>query len=145
MFEKINQIVMFVFIAIGVFFGVMTFTDFDMSGDTAICNACWPVQGFIVWSYVLLILAIVAALAGAVISAIVNPKGIKGTAIGLGVMLVVVGISYALSSGEVLEKYPDGITETASKWSGTGLYVFYILFVLAILSIIYSAISKAFK
>ena len=135
---------MFVSIAVGVILMVLTFTDFDTVGDEAICSSCWPVGAFIGLSYVLLGLTVFSALAGAVISAVVNPKGIRGSLIGLGVMVVILGISYALASDEVIKSYGD-VTASASKWSGTGLYAFYILFILAILSIVFSAVSRAFK
>ncbi len=144
MFEKINRGLMFLIIAIGGLFMILTFVDFDSSGEEAICNLCWPTGAFLGLAYVLLGLSTLAAIAGAIIGAIVNPKGIKGTLIGLGAMAVIVIISYVLASDEVYSTY-KGVSATASKWSGVGLYTFYILFVLAILSIIYSAISRALK
>ena len=89
--------------------------------------------------------AIVAALAGSVISAMTKPDSIKGTAIGLGAMLVVIALSYVLADGTVEPMYGDDITETSSKWSGAGLYAFYILFVLAVIAIVYSSVSRLMK
>lgn len=135
---------MYVNIALGVILGLLTFIDFETIADEAICNRCWPAGAFIGWSYVLMFVAILAALAGAVIGALMNPKAMKGTAIGLGAMLVIALVSYLLAGDEVLEAYKE-TSPTASKLSGAGLYMFYILFVLAILSIVYSAVSRALK
>lgn len=143
MFQSINKGFMFFNIVLGSLFMVLTFVDFDTVGEDAICNRCWPAGAFIGWSYILLGLTVLAAIAGAGISAVVNPKGIKGSLIGMGGMLVILVLSYVLASDEVMEGWT--VTSTASKWSGVGLWMFYILFVLAILSIVYSAISRALK
>ncbi|MEZ4720468.1 MAG: hypothetical protein R2813_01160 [Flavobacteriales bacterium] len=142
MFEKINQYVMFAFMAIGIILMIMTMgIEVPAEGE---CLDCGVVGSFIGMSYILLIIAILAALAGTVMTALSNPGKMKGTAIGVGAMLVITGISYGLASGEVLESYGD-VSESASRWSGAGLYMFYILLVLAVLSIAYSSVSRLMK
>jgi hypothetical protein len=144
MFQKINTIGMYVFIVIGVILMIMTMSS-GLTPEQSDCTECGAVGGFLGLSYVLLILAIVAALAGAVMQAIMNPSKLKGSLIGLGGMLLVIVISYVLADGTVEPYYTSDITETASKWSGTGLYAFYILFVLAVLSIASSAVTRFIK
>jgi len=56
-------------------------------------------------------------------------------------MIVIFVISYVLASDEVVKSYGD-ITATTSKMVGAGLFTFYILLVLAVLSIIYAGISR---
>ncbi|GAB4376683.1 MAG: hypothetical protein Kow0075_04040 [Salibacteraceae bacterium] len=142
MFQKVNQILMFVFIGLGVILMIMTMrTEIPAEGE---CTSCGVIGNFIGLSYVLLILAVVAALGGTVMTAITNPKKMVGTAIGIGVMVLIVGVSYALASDEVLKSYGD-FTPSVSRWTGAGLYTFYILFLLAVASIGYSSVSRMLK
>lgn len=70
---------------------------------------------------------------------------IKKTLISLGLFLFIGVISYAMASGSVegLPLVDDKVvSESASKWVGTGLYAFYILAVLAIGSMVFSGVKK---
>lgn len=96
----------------------------------------------IMLAYIYSGVTIVGALAGAVTGAMAKPDSIKGSAIGIVAMLVVIGISYGMASGEVLSNYPEGTTETAVRWSGAGLYMLYILTGLSILAIVYSGVAR---
>ena len=68
---------------------------------------------------------------------------IKKTLMSIGAFLLVVVISYVLAEG-VETEMRDGemLSESGSKWVGTGLYTFYILAIVAIGSMIYSGIKK---
>jgi len=70
---------------------------------------------------------------------------IKKTLLSVGAFLVVVVIGYAMSSSSI-EGLPlvdnQPITESTSKWVGTGLNTFYILGILAIVSMVYSGFTK---
>ena len=145
MFQKINTIGMFVFIVIGVILMIMTMSS-GLTPEQSDCTDCGAAVGsFLGLSYILLILAIVAALGGSVMQAIMNPGKLKGSLIGLGGMILVFVISYVLADATVEPYYASDITETASKLSGAGLYAFYILFVLAVLSIASSSITRFIK
>ena len=69
---------------------------------------------------------------------------LKKTLMSLGAFILVVIIGYVLAEG-VETEMRDGemLSESGSKWVGTGLYTFYILAVVAIGSMIYSGIKKA--
>lgn len=71
---------------------------------------------------------------------------IKKTLISIGAFLVVVALGYALSTGSDVDSLPlvDGapVTESASKWVGTGLRTFYILAIIAIGTMILSGFKK---
>ena len=71
---------------------------------------------------------------------------IKKTLISLGVLIAVVVISYILADG-VQSTTRDGaiITASTDKWIGTGLYVFYILAVVAVGAMVFSGIKKLAK
>ncbi len=144
MFQKINTIGMFVIIAIGVILMVMTMSS-GLTPEQSDCTDCGAVGSFIGLSYILLIVAILAALGGAVLQAVTNPGKLKGTLIGLVGMIVVLGLSYVLADSTVEPYYTGNISETTSRLSGAGLYAFYILFVLAVLSIAYSSVSRLLK
>jgi len=143
MFQKVNSILMYVLIAVGVILMVMTMTS-GLTPEDGDCTDCGAVGAFIGMSYALLIAGIVAAIGGAVMQVILNPKQIKGALIGIGGLVVVMGLSYALADGTVEPIYGD-VTETTSRLSGAGLYAFYILFVGAVLSIAYSSVSRILK
>jgi len=98
----------------------------------------------------LLYALLVGALASAVIFAIVNamkePKVLIKSAIGIGIVLVVFGICYAVADSEVtLKAAALGITESRSKLIGAGLNVFFVALIGAFVALVYSEISKAFK
>jgi hypothetical protein len=86
----------------------------------------------IIICYILLGVATVAAVAFPVFELIKNPKGAKGALLGIGTLVVVVAVSYALSSDANPSKIE--ITASAAKQVDTGLY-----------SLVYSEVSKLFK
>lgn len=92
------------------------------------------------YSYVLFGLGILGTLGASVISMINNPSGIKGSIIGIVSLLVILGISYAMASSEILETYPDGVSETEVKLSGMGLYALYITFLGAVGAIVFTSV-----
>ena len=130
---------MAVIMVIGVVLMVMTM-GIEVS-DEGECLNCGIEGTFIGLSYLLLGIAILAVLAGTVMTTISNPKKLIGSAIGIGAMIMIFVISYVLASDEVLRTYGD-ITASTSKMVGAGLFTFYILLVLAVLSIIYAGISR---
>lgn len=133
MFEKINQGLMIFFMAIGTILMIMVM----QSDATSSSSIGW----FLALSYILLIVSTVAAFSGTIINLITNPKKLMRSGIGVGVMLVIVLVSYLMSSDEVLDVYKN-VTPTGSKWSGAGLYTVYILLLGSVLAIIYSSVTR---
>ncbi len=86
------------------------------------------------------ILAILSFIAGIAI----NPASIKGVIIGLVVVAVIGGISYGLADGSDYEMYKD-VDEGTSRLVSTGLNAFYIVGLLAVLSVLYSGVARFFK
>ncbi|MCH9660604.1 MAG: hypothetical protein K0U54_06805 [Bacteroidetes bacterium] len=70
---------------------------------------------------------------------------IKKTLMSVGAFLVILVISYALSSSS-LDGLPlvdnEPVTESASKWVGTGLHMFYILAIAAVGAMVLSGVKK---
>ena len=101
--------------------------------------------GFYVF-YALLIIAVVLTVAFPIIHMLREPSTLIRTAIGVGVVVVLFVISYALSDSEVnLKAAALGVTPTSSKLIGAGLIMFYVTLVGSVLALIYSEISKALK
>jgi hypothetical protein len=89
-------------------------------------------------SYVYALIAAAGTLVSSVAGMIAKPSAVKGTMIGIVGMLVILGISYGMADGTVLDSYPKDTTEAASMWSDVGLLVMYILAGLTILSVVFS-------
>jgi hypothetical protein len=96
--------------------------------------------------YVLLVIAVLATIAFPIFTAVKHPKSALGSLIGLGILAVVFGISWALSDSDVTVKQMAlGVNETTSKLIGAGLIMFYVTLFLSMIALIYSEISKALK
>ena len=78
---------------------------------------------------------------------VTNPKNIKVMLISLGVGAVVLVVSYMLAGNDYtpLQLEQMEITEQTSKFVGMGLIATFIMFGLAILAFLYSAVSKVIK
>lgn len=137
---KILSYVSYLLLAIGVIFVGLFF--FGAMDEGTFANS------FIIWSYILFGIAAVAVLGFAIFQLVSRPKQAMGALMGIGALGVVVLLSYIFASGEIpqflgYEKFD--ITEGLSKYVGTGLWSMYILGILAVVSIIYTEVSKAFK
>jgi hypothetical protein len=96
--------------------------------------------------YVLLFIAVAAAIIFPLINSLSNPAGLIKSAIGIGVILVLFGIAYALSDTALPRSaIAAGLSESSVKLIGAGLIMLYIVFILAVLAVIFSEVSKAFK
>lgn len=98
---------------------------------------------------VLLIIATIAAIVGPIITSADDPKSlIKPLAafVGLAILLF---IGYSMATGQeyIIKSGDETTTVTAetSRWVGGSLIMLYILGAVAIVSIIYTEISKYFK
>ncbi|MDL2230524.1 hypothetical protein LJB87_01880 [Alistipes sp. OttesenSCG-928-L06] len=98
------------------------------------------------WMYVMLGLGVGAMVIMSVFSLAQNPKSAVQALLGLGVILVIIGISFALSNGTPLStptSYYDNVAEL--KIADTGLYATYALLVGAVLAILLGETRNAFK
>lgn len=97
-------------------------------------------------SYALVIIAILTALLLPLINSFSDPKKLVKIALGLGVLVVIFFIGYAVSSDEVTSVYArHGVDESSSKIIGGALITMYIFFVVSFLSIIFTEITKLFR
>lgn len=90
--------------------------------------------------------AVAAAIILPLINAIKSPAGLGKSLAGIAVLVVLFLISYALADGSVTTRYTVlGVNESSSKLIGAGLIMFYIVFVAAVIGVIFSEINKALK
>ncbi len=96
--------------------------------------------------YGLLVFTLLAALLLPAMNALKSPKELAKSGIGLGAVVILFVVSYALAGSEVTAKYAaQGVGEGSSKMIGAGLTMFYVVFAIALVGIIYSEIIKAIK
>lgn len=97
-------------------------------------------------SYGLTILAAAAAIIFPIVNSISQPQTLIKSGIGLGAILVVFLLSWAISGNEVSKEYAEfGVQEGLSKFIGGLLIMMYALIALALGGIVYTEISKAVK
>ena len=97
-------------------------------------------------TYALIFIAVASMIVFPIFHMLREPKLLLRSAIGIGIVVVIFVVSYAMADSEVnLKAAALGITTTTSKLIGAGLIMFYITLILSIIGLIYSEISKAFK
>ncbi len=97
-------------------------------------------------SYVLLGIAILSSIVLPLINSLDDTSALIKAGIGVGIIIVLYGISWAISGNEVIDLYIKwDIGEGISKAIGGALIMMYILFLVAIAGIIYTEISKTFQ
>ncbi|AHM59393.1 hypothetical protein D770_05650 [Flammeovirgaceae bacterium 311] len=99
---------------------------------------------FLYLGYFLVIFALAAAILLPLIKSLDHPQSLIKVAGGVIALLVIFGISYALSSGDMAARYPD-LTEQGSKLIGAALLTMYILLFVALLGIAVTEVSKYFR
>lgn len=130
-----------VFVLIFYFGGVVSGTENTPMKEPLITEA------FLTWAYFLVGITILLALAFPVIRMISNPKNALKTLIGVVGMAVVIGVMYLMASDEVLvlTRENSGNVPFVLKWVGAGLNTLYVMFIAAVVAILYSEINKVFK
>lgn len=97
-------------------------------------------------AYLVLAMAIAFTLLFSLAQLFTNKATLKKTLISIGAFLLIIVISYALSSGE--EVYRQGVmvaSESGSKWVDTGLRTFYFLVIIAVGLMFISGVKKLIK
>ena len=136
--HKILKILGLVISLVGVYF----LANIIMKGDDAVIASGSSIDGFLYTAYIIFALVLVAVI-------IFGLKGlfsgnIKNTLIILGAFIAVIAISYVLSDNTPMP-LKDGkmLSESGSKWVGTGIHTFYILALIAIAAMIISGFKRA--
>ena len=93
---------------------------------------------------VIIVVLIVATIATVISGLIKNPSSLKKVGLGVAVFAVIVGIGYALSSGqEVITKDGDIISAGTTKLVEAGIISFYIFSALAVVSVIFGMVRNS--
>jgi len=103
---------------------------------------------FIGWAYVLIGIAVVAAVVPAVIQMVTQPKNAVKSLISIVAIAVLVLIAYSLSDGTPMNLIGyEGTDNVPSmlKFADTLIFTTYFLLAAAIISIIYAEVAKVFK
>ncbi len=112
-------------------------------GDDAVKATGAGVAPLLYIAYV--IMAIVLGLVTVFVLKGVMSGDVKKTLISVGAFLAVLLISYVMASGSIEGLTPADkpeVTESTSKWVGTGLIAFYILAVVAVTTMAFSGVKK---
>ena len=103
----------------------------------------------LVWAYILVLLTLIASIVFPLIAVITNPKALIRLLAVLAGAAVLVVISYVMSNETPIEiigySGTDNSDPATLKGIDTVLFVTYMLFGLALASILYAIISRAFK
>lgn len=92
---------------------------------------------FLTWGYVLLAIAVIAAVGLPLIYMIQNPKMLKKTAMYVGIIAAIAIISYLLASEKPIAVATDVQPSPSTlKWTDTGIIAMYFFLVGAILTIL---------
>jgi len=134
-YPLIARIVSIVLMLIGVIMWVILAYDTENDG---------LVNTFVAYGKWMVIISFVMAVLSFVLSLAINPASIKSVLVGLIIVLVIGGISYVLADGSDYEMYKN-VDEGTSKMVSTGLNSFYIIGLLAVLSVIYSGVARILK
>ena len=147
--SKISQYTLWALMAVSlVFVGVFFFGGF-VDGTEGTSTAEPIITNVILrWSYILLIITVAILIVFQLVLMISNLQALKRMGIVLGIAAVLIFISYQLADDTLLNLImytgPDNVPGTL-QIVGTTLIFTYILGVLAIVSILYSAIANIFK
>ncbi len=125
---KISKIGVYALGAISLLLWIGLVSFVDSSKDNA------PMNLMFIVSYVLLVIAIVAAVVSGAKNIASSPAALKKTLIYTGVFAVIAIVSYVLALGE---------TDTTERLVSTGLIAFYILTVIAAGLLVFTGVKNA--
>jgi hypothetical protein len=140
-------------IAMGFFFYTLALGDEAIELNTEGSQAV-TVSPLIFLAYVTLALTVVIVLFFVLKGLFTNPAALKKAGISVGLLVVVALISYyALADDSIIDingriiELEDGelLTAGTSRWIGASLYMFYILGIVAIGTVVWAGISKQLK
>ncbi|MCC8062343.1 MAG: hypothetical protein LIO68_03760 [Rikenellaceae bacterium] len=135
---SIIKYILLIVSAIVVIAGAVTFVDGE---ENATLNL------MLGWSFAMVILTIVLTIVMPLVAVFQNPKSAVRSLIGLGVIVVVFLVSYALATDDPITLASGNVIDNSFelKFSDTALYATYIAFAGVILSILYGELYKVFK
>ncbi len=149
--RKLSTIILWALMVVSVVLFVIMMTSIDDDtnpGEKAVQMITLNMN----WSMIMFAAATVIVVGFAIMQTIADKQRLIESAIVLVILGVILGVSYLLASGEIpnffgVEKFvAEGtLTESVSKWVGTGLYATYILFGASFISIAGFGVASMFK
>lgn len=141
-----QKIIKIALIAVGLIGAVLWFMLPPKDMPVAEASQNGAMSAMFLITYALLGFAVVASFFFTLKNLFSNPAGLKKTLFVVGGFLLVVGISYALSSGtDVAPEFLAMSDESTVKKIGMGLNVFFILTIIAVGSLILPAVKNMFS
>lgn len=96
--------------------------------------------------YVLMIGAVASAVILSILSAIKTPGALLKSLYGIGALIVLFLVCWAISSSDVTPQWEaQGISHGVSKFVGGGLLTFYVVIIAAVIGLVFSEVNKALK
>ena len=138
---KIIKYLAFALGIVGAVFALMIMAGDETAADTMGSNVLYITYAVLILAILLVLIYVVKGL---------FTGNIKKTLLTVGIFVLIIVISFVLSSGTDLDLTPfiakgADITVATSKNVGAGLYAFYILAVAAIGSMVFSGVKKIFN
>ena len=148
---KIVTIILWVLLIVSAVLIVSMMVNIDEANETDPTMLSW-VNTNVIWAYILVVFAASVAIFAGLFHMVTDKKAAKQGLISIVFLGVVVLISYLVASPEIpqfmgVDKFiNDGtINEKIVKMVDTGLYATYILLGLAVISIIFTSVTRLFK
>ncbi len=148
---KIVTIVLWVLLIVSAVLIVSMMVNIDEANETDPTMLGW-VNTNVIWAYILVVFAAAVAIFAGLFHMVTDKKAAKQGVISIVFLGAVVLISYLVASPEIpqflgVDKFiNDGtINEKIVKMVDTGLYATYILLALAVISIIFTSVTRLFK
>lgn len=133
--SKFVKYILYILLAISVIFIVAFFINQDAVLDS-----------FLYYTYTLIGIALLAVVVLPLINLFNNPKNLKKILTGVVAVVVLVGVSFLLSSGDPISSKPNmQASENVLRMTDTGLILTYILATLAFLSIVVGGVVNMFR
>ncbi|TDS19152.1 hypothetical protein DFQ03_0872 [Maribacter caenipelagi] len=141
-----QKIIKIALIAIGVLSAILWYLLPSSDMPAAEAASSGALNTMFIITYILLGIAVVVSLVFTLKNLFANPQGLKKTLFVVGGFLLVVGVSYVLASGtDVDPEFAAMTDESTVKNIGMGLNVFFILTIIAVLSLIIPAVKNMFS
>lgn len=101
----------------------------------------------LIYAYILVAITIFVAIIFPIINIIKNPKGSMRSLLGILLMVVVLGVSYLVSSSEPMTLSDGAVVDSVStlKLADMGLYAAYVMLAVAFLAILFGELKNALK
>lgn len=148
---KIVTIVLWVLLIVSAVLIVSMMVNIDEANETDPTMLSW-VNTNVIWAYILVAFAAIVAILAGLVHMVTDKKAAKQGIISIVFLGVVILVSFLLASPEIpqfigVDKFiNDGtINEKIVKMVDTGLYATYLLLGIAVLSIIFTSVSRLFK